>query len=58
MKAEGQTCYAFVRLRNDGGELMENVEVKDLGATISADYASVGYRLHGVRPFCVIYSIE
>lgn len=35
---------------------MENVEVKDLGATISSDYASVGYRLHGVKPFCVIYS--
>jgi len=43
-------ALAIVTIRNQEGEFVSGVRVRDLGGVISKDYIPVGYNFGGVKP--------
>ena len=41
---------AIVRVREDNGEFVKDIKVRDLGELISKDYLVVGYNFNGIKP--------
>ena len=56
LRTENEESLVFVQLRDKNGDLCPGVEVRDMGANISLDYFSVGYRFNEVKPLAVISS--
>ena len=44
----------FVKLRDEQGDLLKEVNVKDFGERISSEYLQIGYNFNKVKPFLVI----
>jgi hypothetical protein len=54
VKKDGKKVYVYVSIRRENGEVCDGVEIRDMGATISTDYISVGYRFDNVKPLLVV----
>jgi hypothetical protein len=54
LKQNDKNYYIYVQLRNSNGSLIDGVEIRDMGATLSNDYTIVGYHFNNVKPLFVI----
>lgn len=50
----GGLALVIVQVRTVQGQLAAGVKGRDMGATVSDDYLSIGYNFNGVKPLVVL----